>query len=70
LEHMTMTPRWTQWVEELLLPLMYWQKQLSRTRCPSRSRGSGTGKRFLPVIQAKNNTNVSVWTKRSHIASI
>jgi hypothetical protein len=34
LEHMTMTPRWTQWVEELLLPLMYWQKQLSRTRCP------------------------------------
>ena len=34
LEHMTMTPRWTQWVEELLLPLMYWQEQLSRTRCP------------------------------------
>jgi Family of unknown function (DUF6399)/IclR helix-turn-helix domain len=34
LEHMAMTPRWTQWVEELLLPLMYWQKQLSRTRCP------------------------------------
>jgi uncharacterized protein DUF6399/IclR-like helix-turn-helix domain-containing protein len=34
LEHMAMTPRWTQWVEELLLPLMYWQKQLSHTRCP------------------------------------
>ena len=34
LAHMTMTPRWTQWVEELLLPLMYWQEQLSRTRCP------------------------------------
>jgi hypothetical protein len=34
LEHMAMTPRWTQWVEELLLPLMYWQEQLSRTRCP------------------------------------
>ena len=34
LEHMAMTPRWTQWIEELLLPLMYWQEQLSRTRCP------------------------------------
>jgi hypothetical protein len=32
LEHMAMPPRWTQWVEELLLPLMYWQEQLSRTR--------------------------------------
>src|SRR2546429_9583944 len=34
LEHMAMTPRWTPWGEELLLPLMYWQEQLSRTRCP------------------------------------
>jgi Family of unknown function (DUF6399)/IclR helix-turn-helix domain len=34
LEHMAMPPRWTQWVEELLLPLMDWQEQLSRTRCP------------------------------------
>jgi len=34
LEQMAMTPGWTQWVEELLLPLMYWQEQLSRTRCP------------------------------------
>ena len=34
LEQMAMTPRWTQWVEELLLPLMHWQEQLSRTRCP------------------------------------
>jgi hypothetical protein len=34
LEYMAMPPRWTQWVEELLLPLMYWQEHLSRTRCP------------------------------------
>jgi Family of unknown function (DUF6399)/IclR helix-turn-helix domain len=34
LEHMAMPPRWTQWVEEVLLPLMYWQAQLSRTRYP------------------------------------
>jgi Family of unknown function (DUF6399) len=34
LEQMAMTPRWTQWAEELLLPLMYWQEQLCRTRCP------------------------------------
>ena len=31
---MIMPPGWTQWVEGLLLPLMYWQEQLSRTRCP------------------------------------
>jgi hypothetical protein len=35
LEQMAMPPRWTQWVEELLLPLMYWHEQLSRTRYPS-----------------------------------
>jgi Family of unknown function (DUF6399) len=35
LEHMAMPPRGTQWVEELLLPRMYWQEQLSRTRCPA-----------------------------------
>jgi hypothetical protein len=34
MEHMAMPPRWTQWMEELLLPLMYWQEQLARTRCP------------------------------------
>jgi uncharacterized protein DUF6399 len=27
-----MPPRWAQWVEALLLPLMYWHEQLSRTR--------------------------------------
>jgi Family of unknown function (DUF6399) len=35
LEQRVMTPRWTQWVDELLLPLMYWQAQLGRTRCPN-----------------------------------
>ena len=34
LTQMAMTPRWITWVEEWLLPLMYWQTQLSRTRCP------------------------------------
>ena len=38
LEHMALTPRWQQWVDELLLPLMYWQEQRPRTRCP-RQRG-------------------------------
>jgi hypothetical protein len=33
-EQMALPPRWTQGVEELLLPLMYWQEQRSRTRCP------------------------------------
>jgi hypothetical protein len=34
LAHMALTARWKQWVDELLLPLMYWQEQLSHTRCP------------------------------------
>jgi len=34
LTHLAMTPRWTQWAEDVLLPLMYWQEQLHRTRHP------------------------------------
>jgi hypothetical protein len=34
LTQLAMTPRWTQWAEELLLPLAYWQEQLRRTRHP------------------------------------
>jgi Family of unknown function (DUF6399)/IclR helix-turn-helix domain len=32
LTQLAMTPRWTQWAEDVLLPLMYWQEQLHRTR--------------------------------------
>lgn len=32
----SLTPRWRGWVAECVLPLMYWQAQLSRTRCPRR----------------------------------
>jgi Family of unknown function (DUF6399) len=32
----SLTPRWRGWVAECVLPLMYWQEQLSRTRCPRR----------------------------------
>jgi hypothetical protein len=34
LAHMALPPRWQPWVDELVLPLMSWQEQLSRTRCP------------------------------------
>jgi hypothetical protein len=34
LTQLAITPRWTQWAEALLLPLMYWQEQLRRTRRP------------------------------------
>jgi hypothetical protein len=34
LTQLAMTPQWTQWVEELLLPLLYWHEQRRRTRCP------------------------------------
>ena len=29
---MAMTPRWSQWAEEVLLPMMYWQEQLRHSR--------------------------------------
>ena len=32
---LAMTPRWSQWAQEVLLPLMYWQEQLCRTRHPA-----------------------------------
>jgi hypothetical protein len=38
-EPMALAPRWKRWVDELLLPLMYGQEQLLRTRCP-RQRGA------------------------------
>jgi len=31
-----LTPRWTSWVEVHLLPLVYWEQQVSRARCPKR----------------------------------
>jgi hypothetical protein len=34
LTQLAMTPRWTQWAEDVLLPLMYWEEQLRRTRHP------------------------------------
>ena len=36
MQQVTLTPRWTRWIEEVLLPLLYWQQQVSRTRCPPR----------------------------------
>jgi Family of unknown function (DUF6399)/IclR helix-turn-helix domain len=35
-QQVALTPTWTRWVEELLLPLRYWQLQVARTRCPRR----------------------------------
>jgi hypothetical protein len=34
LAQMAMPPKWAQWADALLLPLMYWHEQLRRTRCP------------------------------------
>jgi uncharacterized protein DUF6399/IclR-like helix-turn-helix domain-containing protein len=45
---MAMPPRWPQGVAELLLPLMYWQAQLSRTRCPGQKVQSA---RVLQAVQ-------------------
>jgi len=35
-QQVVLTPMWKRWVGEHLLPLMYWQHQVSRTRCPRR----------------------------------
>jgi hypothetical protein len=36
LQQVALTPSWTKWVEEVWLPLRYWQDQVARTRCPRR----------------------------------
>jgi hypothetical protein len=46
LRQVTLTPMWKRWVEELLLPLMYWQEHVSHTRCPKRKA------RVLQALQA------------------
>jgi len=35
--HVALTPMGKSWGEEVLLPLMSWQLQVSRTRCPRRT---------------------------------
>ena len=35
-QQVALTPRWTRWVEAVLLPFMYGQEHMSRTRCPRR----------------------------------
>ena len=50
LTQLAMTPRWTQWAEDVLLPLMYWQEQLRRTRCP------GHKAQIALVLQAVEET--------------
>jgi len=50
LTQLAMTPRWTQWAEDVLLPLMYWQAQLRRTRSP------GQKTQIALVLQAVNET--------------
>jgi hypothetical protein len=50
LAQLAMTPRWTQWAEDVLLPRMYWQAQLRRTRCP------GQKAQIALVLQAVEET--------------
>ena len=36
LEPFVLSPRWRQWVDECLLPMVYWDQQVARTRCRRR----------------------------------
>jgi uncharacterized protein DUF6399/IclR-like helix-turn-helix domain-containing protein len=35
-EQVVLTPRWTSWIAQALLPLQYWREAVSRTSCPRR----------------------------------
>jgi hypothetical protein len=50
MQQMTLTPMWTRWIEEVLLPLMYGQQQVSRTRCPRRKA------KLLQALEAVQDT--------------
>jgi len=52
---MALTPMWRRWVEELLLPLLYWQQHAARTRCPRRK---AKILQALQAIQAEFETHL------------
>ena len=52
MQQVTLTPMWTRWIEEVLLPLMYWQQQVSRTRCPRRK--AKTLQRASSAVEGRN----------------
>lgn len=35
-EQLALTPQWTSWIEQALLPLQYWREAVLRTSCPRR----------------------------------
>src|SRR5437667_401914 len=49
-QQVALTPMWQRWVDEQLLPLMYWQHQVSRTRCPRRKA------KLLQALEAVQDT--------------
>jgi len=50
MQQVAMTPMWQSWVDEHLLPLMYWQHHVSRTRCPRRKA------KLLQALEAVQDT--------------
>src|SRR5712691_1164053 len=49
-QQVALTPMWQRWVDEQLLPLMYWQHQVARTRCPRRKA------KLLQALEAVQDT--------------
>jgi len=45
-EPFLLSPLWRQWVQEYLLPLVYWERQAAHTRCPRRKA------RMVPALEA------------------
>jgi IclR helix-turn-helix domain len=59
---LAMTPRWSQWAQEVLLPLMHWQEQLRRTRHPAqKAQIALVIKALVNVIRAPVSFNRSCW---------
>ena len=65
LTQLAMTPRWTQWAEEVLLPLMYWQEQLAaravRGKRPRSRSCSRRLKRPSSGIRVPGSSNLRCW---------
>ncbi len=70
LQHVILTPTWRSWVEEVLLPLMYWREQLARTRCPRRKakilqalKGVEEAWQRHPITQQLASEVLADWTR-------
>jgi hypothetical protein len=63
-EPLVLSPLWRQWVQEYLLPLVYWERQAAHTRCPRRKARMGQA---LEAVRAAFDTHAITQRLAPHV---